>query len=834
VTWPSDRPFNLSEIDHETQRFCMELHKNGIHVDQKQRFRLEKVVTARYKAREKVLVDTMESMGLKQSLIKAIVSDDSPDEDDIGDTDRRQRKPGSYDQIREILYGKAPLGWDLGMPVGMQERDFFTATGAAGTGDKVLRAHLASGRLTEKQRTFIHQLRLYRREKNKILGTTLIPMHRRDEHEKGVVWEDDRVRSSWNSHTVATARLSSSRPNCFTGDTEILTTEGWIRFDALPEGLPVAQWHEDGTINFVEPLGYVEHDAERVINIRSFEQIDLAVTPDHRCLTRRYRNRKLQVTPASEYPGYAQQIQAGVSDGGLSVNDNLLRLVVATQADGSFQGSSLRFGFSKTRKIKRLTEILTALGYDYAWRVRPDGASECYVRGDLRDKVCALLDESKQFQSWVLGLNRRGLDVFTREVLLWDGCTKGNHRYYVSASKANVDIVQATFALSGLRAILRSQDRPGRKTLWKVHVDHKGHSSTQYHEKIEMGPQRVYCVEVPSSFIVVRRNGRVAVTGNCQNLGSRRGGFVKSIFTAEPGRILLGADLSQAHLYITANYWCIESLQEAFANGFDPHVMLAAEVVRQAGGDYSLMQGWAEVGGFHLGKKPAKKSAAFAIRELCKTKRYCGIFGAGVNLKGYGRIDFNPTTLAAVVRSTEQPVFDDFGKDTGDVSLPYLDFSDDQVINFHRTWMETEPDWIAAWEWEMQRFKERGYSEDPIFHRRSGGLSDGKFNEVVNYPILTSEAHVMRLAEWEVRQAFPFEFGGAGTGVISQVHDSIIVEAPLPKGYDPMWQPKKGEALPPGIERMRRTLEECMTVKLPGWPLSLRAEAEVGRTLADV
>jgi hypothetical protein len=124
--------------------------------------------------------------------------------------------------------------------------------------------------------------------------------------------------------------------------------------------------------------------------------------------------------------------------------------------------------------------------------------------------------------------------------------------------------------------------------------------------------------------------------------------------------------------------------------------------------------------------------------------------------------------------------------------------------------------------------------EEPVMGRRSGPLSDGKLNEVVNFPILAAEGSVMRLAECAVRDAFPFEFAGKGTGMIHQCHDSIAVEVPLPGGFDPLWSPVKGEPLPPEIERMRRTLEECMVIRIPSWEVPMTAEADVGRTLKDI
>lgn len=530
VSWPSTTPFNLSEIDHEAQRFCVEMHKNGIYVDQDIRANLEILVTGRYKKREKILVDIMRGMGLSKAATDAIVLDDSPDDDDA--TDDAPSNPGSCNQIREILFSR----WELSTTHGLSEKEFRTKGGLEGTGDKVLRALLASDRLTPEQDRFISELRLFRREKNKLLGSTLIPMQRRRDHKRGLAWDDGRVRSTWNAHTVANARLSSSKPNF-------------------------------------------------------------------------------------------------------------------------------------------------------------------------------------------------------------------------------------------------------------------------------------------------------------QNQSSRKGGFLKAMYTAAPGHILIGADLAQAHLYIVANYWRVKALQEMFALGQDPHTMLSWKICQQADPpvDFTTMDGWAQVGGFHPGKKPEKKTFAHSVRESNKTSRYTGLYGAGVTLKGHGRIHFKPDTIAAVVRATEEPVLDKVTKkDTGNVILPYRHYKDDQIIAFHRTWMAEEPELIAAWEYEMSRFETQGWVDDPVFLRRSGGLSDGKFNEVVNYPILTAEAHIMRLAEWNVRQAFPFEFAGPGCGIIQQVHDQIVVEIPLPKGFDPLWAPTKGEPLPPELERQQKLLEECMQIRIPGWELAIPAEGGCGRSLADV
>ena len=195
--WPNQRAWNLNEVDHATQEMCVNMHKNGVWVDQELRGKLETEYQLSVRNRFSKLRELIRQVGGKDISESAVSADDNVN-------------PGSAAQIRDLLYDK----WKLSIPPQMEARDFYTESGLPGTGDAVLRGHLASGRLDEAQTAFIRELRLYRREKNKILGTTLIPLNRRDvDMKRGVVHEDGRVRSTWNAHVTSVGRLSSSGPN---------------------------------------------------------------------------------------------------------------------------------------------------------------------------------------------------------------------------------------------------------------------------------------------------------------------------------------------------------------------------------------------------------------------------------------------------------------------------------------------------------------------------------------------------------------------------------------------------------------------------------------------
>jgi DNA polymerase-1 len=300
--------------------------------------------------------------------------------------------------------------------------------------------------------------------------------------------------------------------------------------------------------------------------------------------------------------------------------------------------------------------------------------------------------------------------------------------------------------------------------------------------------------------------GRLSSSGpNLQNIGSRKGqGKLKTLFAAEPGHLLVGADLDQAHLRIIANYWKIPTLIEGFVEGKDPHNALALALF---GDKFKNADGWGP-DGFSIQRKPGSGMAK-AMRDISKTFRYAAAYAA------------DPATIWQVLTSTES--------DSGE--LPYLGMTTKEVRHFHETWLKTEPEWLTAWDAMQAIYKHQGFMEEPVMGRRSGLLSDGKKQEVVNFPILAAEASCMRLAEQALVHAFPWDLGRR-TGLIHQCHDSVAVEVDAPPGLAG-WKPAKGEALPPELEKLRKQVEECMTVRIPGWDVPLTAEASVGRNLKE-
>jgi DNA polymerase-1 len=99
-------------------------------------------------------------------------------------------------------------------------------------------------------------------------------------------------------------------------------------------------------------------------------------------------------------------------------------------------------------------------------------------------------------------------------------------------------------------------------------------------KKQHLPPQKVYCVSVPSTFIIVRRNGKVSITGNCQNIPIRTkiGKRVRGAFVASPGKLLVSNDLAQIEMVWAAHRSQDPVMMDIFRHKQDLHTRTACGV----------------------------------------------------------------------------------------------------------------------------------------------------------------------------------------------------------------------------------------------------------------
>jgi len=340
----------------------------------------------------------------------------------------------------------------------------------------------------------------------------------------------------------------AARPDCYSDDTEILTEQGWKLFKDLDRTEKVAQVDEHEEVSFVYPTDYIENDYQG--DMVSFKQsqgrIDLLVTPNHDMVLKNRKNELVKIKAKDNIPSNYKYIHSGSKKGFNFTLTPYQRFLIAYQADGSTARKgctgerghfTVRFSFKKQRKVDRLINILNEAQLKYS--ITKDKTKENYTTiyvqcKELPSKNFDWIDLSKVHFRWG--------EKFIEELSYWDATRRTDTRIkYDTTIKFNADVVSSICALSGMQCNHSVFEDTRSDKFSDIHslsiLTNRNFSEVRSVTKSkEYYYGKVYCVTVPHGRIIVRRNNKVAVAGNCGKTA-----FYVSLVYGEEGWLEQGA-----------------------------------------------------------------------------------------------------------------------------------------------------------------------------------------------------------------------------------------------------------------------------------------------------
>ena len=308
---------------------------------------------------------------------------------------------------------------------------------------------------------------------------------------------------------------------CLTGDHEVLTLKGWVRLDEW-QGGEIAVYNPSlETVSFQKSKALV-FDYEGIMYEYDDKRCAQKSTPDHKML---YKPRydKPWTTGTVEEMAKSRPIIPFTGNRVISSNldHSMLKVLVMTQADGCFAtDGSVKFGFTKIRKVERCKRLLREAGIIFNYNTFENNPKTRH-QIDIAARNVPLwlrLFQNKTFDTWLFN---ESPDVFFEELQYWDGSrSAANSIQYVTCNKQNADIVQAFAHITGRACSVRVKDRRAEHPNWSVaYVVDIWLTPKNAHELKDKPTQeyycgKVYCAETSTGFFLVRRKGRVWVTGN--------------------------------------------------------------------------------------------------------------------------------------------------------------------------------------------------------------------------------------------------------------------------------------------------------------------------------
>lgn len=513
----------------------------------------------------------------------------------VDGSDRRYRPPGTDSLgLRPVTTtGKPPKSWDDVVRRGEQ------ALYAPSTAKEVLNIFLANMAREDPGYDVLDCLRSIRFLRH-LLNNVLSPepaIRAGGEADDGDEEEFTRGLPAWRhaddvirTHafpTQETGRCSTARPPlqnlCLDPETEYLTDRGFVPVGELPPDAKVAQyWPGSRAIEFVEPTARHESRYEgEMVAIRS-RAFDLLVTPNHRLLFREADGCLTEVEADAPLPKKCCMMVAGFGAGTETLTEDQADWLAAVAKWGVFR-TTLQHPFLDVRvparyadkvvaAVRRLDPTALVASKKRTWLGRVDTRVRIHLSktsgADLYGWTASLTTFQAPLGPWVTRLCPQALRLliarFTKP-LNGDRTAPPAHRVKDGTRQKRQareqPWVQIMCLLVGRQSRLsRNLVSAGAVQYWTLKLDR-----ALARDAAPMRPEfrtreayagQVYCVTVPSGWIVVRRRGKVAIVGNSKKrekdyarmLGPNYRYPIRSMLAALPGHVLVDADYIGAEL----------------------------------------------------------------------------------------------------------------------------------------------------------------------------------------------------------------------------------------------------------------------------------------------
>ena len=339
----------------------------------------------------------------------------------------------------------------------------------------------------------------------------------------------------------------SGPPGCVDCETEFFNGSEWKSIADYKDGEQVLQFDTaTGEASLVHPLRYIKEPCDKMYHFETKYGINQTLSPEHRVIyyeRKKAKGKKYWSDKACEIS--AEQLKELQNTGkfyggfktdfyydgpGINLSDVELRIMLAVICDGNFvrDTTHCRIHLKKQRKIDEMQLLLDEWGKPYRRVSAANGYTDFVFDAPRREKVFS--------KDWY-NCSHEQLEVICANVLQWDGHQDEiGRKQFTSTIKESADFIQFAFSACGYRATIHYDNRKGqayqtagkeyrrKSNAYDVIICNKTIVSMQWHNdgrdnNVKLNPvvpadNYKYCFTVPTHALVLRRNGRIFITGN--------------------------------------------------------------------------------------------------------------------------------------------------------------------------------------------------------------------------------------------------------------------------------------------------------------------------------
>lgn len=320
--------------------------------------------------------------------------------------------------------------------------------------------------------------------------------------------------------------------HCIDDKTEVLTKTGWKTYKEINQ--------KDIILNLNTYTNKIEEDRINAIVSKNYtgdvyhfqsKGSDIRVTDEHDMLTIHRKTKKITKVKAKDLYNKKQKflIRAALQDkGGISLSDNLLRLLVWISADGNKPHKTtnlIRFRLYKQRKINRLEALLNDLKISYR-KYQYENANGCSINFELPLELQEYSFKPIDFR--ITSCNRHQCKILLEEYANTDGVHNSNTIIIFTSKKSEADNIQLMCITNRYSCSITERTNHGfklksgkDKVCYTLNISEKPYrciDNPHKTTKVEfVNNEHFWCLNTNNGTLIIRRNGKVNITGNCHS-----------------------------------------------------------------------------------------------------------------------------------------------------------------------------------------------------------------------------------------------------------------------------------------------------------------------------
>lgn len=374
----------------------------------------------------------------------------------------------------------------------------------------------------------------------------MLKIYTLEKYNHNLKWQDDVYNTAIGFINQPTnAFYIGGQIGCVDKDTEFFNGKEWKKICDYTKNDLVLQYNENGTTQLVKPINYIKEKCDTLNYVKTQYGLDMCVCDNHNVVyvTSKGHLAKIKFSELKERHELNKYGFSGkfittfnYSGKGINLTDDEIKLFCAVICDGSYyyhiknknctSYKKARFHIKKERKKQELRDLFIKGNFEwYEKESASKGYTDFYVMTPYRLKTFT--------KDWY-NCNNHQLKIICDNILKWDGSETNGRKRFFSRDKKVIDFIQFAFASQGIRSTISVDNRIGRNKIVKDknYVDKKitynlciSKNSTlismeNKDNKVKIQDYKTldgykYCFTVPSHIWVMRRNGRILITGNC-------------------------------------------------------------------------------------------------------------------------------------------------------------------------------------------------------------------------------------------------------------------------------------------------------------------------------